>query len=89
MVLLDTATSVARSGFTKLVLYGSHGGNVGNIDDYFRDLRLETGMHTAPIRAAASNSDEWSADSAGAGSIFPSGVGNRPSFVMANSWSIS
>src|SRR5690348_6182836 len=44
MVMLDIATSVARSGFNKLVLFGSHGGNVGAIDDYFRDLRLETDM---------------------------------------------
>ena len=29
MVLKDLATSVARSGFAKLVLLGSHGGNVG------------------------------------------------------------
>jgi len=53
MVLLDTATSVARSGFTKLVLYGSHGGNVGNIDDYFRDLRLETGMRIFKMHAGS------------------------------------
>jgi creatinine amidohydrolase/Fe(II)-dependent formamide hydrolase-like protein len=44
MVLLDTAMSVARSGFQKLLLFGSHGGNVGLIDDYFRDLHIETGM---------------------------------------------
>jgi creatinine amidohydrolase len=44
MVLLDTAMSVARSGFSKLLLFGSHGGNVGAIDDYFRDLHIETGL---------------------------------------------
>ena len=38
MVLLDTAMSVARSGFQKLLLLCSHGGNVGLIDDCFRDL---------------------------------------------------
>ena len=31
MVLRDLAASVARSGFTKLVLLGSHGGNVGTL----------------------------------------------------------
>jgi creatinine amidohydrolase len=49
MVLLDIATSVARSGFTKLVLYGTHGGNVGAIDDFFRDLRIETRMRVFKI----------------------------------------
>jgi creatinine amidohydrolase/Fe(II)-dependent formamide hydrolase-like protein len=39
MVLRDLALSVARSGFSKLVLLGSHGGNVGTLDDVFRDLR--------------------------------------------------
>ncbi|MGH7416887.1 MAG: creatininase family protein, partial [Candidatus Rokuibacteriota bacterium] len=36
MVLKDLAASVARSGFGKLVLLGSHGGNVGTLDDFFR-----------------------------------------------------
>jgi creatinine amidohydrolase len=49
MVLLDIAISVARSGFTKLVLYGTHGGNVGAIDDFFRDLRIETKMRVFKI----------------------------------------
>jgi creatinine amidohydrolase len=49
MVLRDLAASVARSGFTKLVLLGSHGGNVGALDDCFRDLRLETGLRVFKI----------------------------------------
>src|SRR5205823_7177087 len=53
MVMMDTAISVARSGFTKLVLYGSHGGNVGNIDDYFRDLRMETGLRVFKMHAGS------------------------------------
>jgi creatinine amidohydrolase len=44
MVLFDTAMSVARTGFKKLLLFGSHGGNVGLIDDVFRDLHIETGI---------------------------------------------
>ena len=49
MVLKDLAASVARSGFTKLVLLGSHGGNVGTTDDYFRDLRMETDLRVFKI----------------------------------------
>jgi creatinine amidohydrolase len=50
MVLLDIASSVARSGFGKLLLFNSHGGNVGLIDDYFRDLRIETGLRVFKIQ---------------------------------------
>jgi len=50
MVLLDIARSVARSGFEKLLLLNSHGGNVGLIDDSFRDLRLETGLRVFKIQ---------------------------------------
>lgn len=53
MVLLDIATSVARSGFTKLVLYGTHGGNVGAIDDFFRDLRIETRMRVFKVHSGS------------------------------------
>ena len=48
-VLMDLATSVARSGFTKLVLLGSHGGNVGTTDDFFRDLRIETDLRVFKV----------------------------------------
>lgn len=51
MVMLDIATSVARSGFKKLVLVNSHGGNVGAIDDFFRDLRIETDMRIFKIHS--------------------------------------
>jgi creatinine amidohydrolase/NitT/TauT family transport system ATP-binding protein len=53
MVLLDIATSVARSGFSKLVVYGTHGGNVGAIDDFFRDLRIETRMRIFKIHSGS------------------------------------
>src|SRR5262245_53993010 len=49
MVLKDLALSVAPSGFTKLALLGSHGGNVGTTDDYFRDLRMETDLRVFKI----------------------------------------
>jgi len=49
MVLRDLAMSVARSGFGKLVLLGSHGGNVGTLDDVFRDLRIETDIRVFKI----------------------------------------
>jgi len=48
-VMMDIAKSVARSGFSKLVLVGSHGGNNGIIDDYFRDLRMATGLRVFKI----------------------------------------
>jgi creatinine amidohydrolase len=53
MLLLDIATSVARSGFGKLVLFGSHGGNVGAIDDFFRDLRIETQLRVFKIHSGS------------------------------------
>jgi creatinine amidohydrolase len=48
-VMMDVAKSVARSGFSKLVLFTSHGGNVGIVDDFFRDLRMETGLRVFKI----------------------------------------
>jgi creatinine amidohydrolase len=48
-VMMDIAKSVARSGFSKLVLIGSHGGNNGIIDDYFRDLKMATGLRVFKI----------------------------------------
>ena len=52
MVLLDLARSVARSGFSKLVLLGSHGGNVGTTDDFFRDLRMEADLRVFKLFVA-------------------------------------
>jgi len=48
-VMMDIAKSVARAGFGKLVLLGSHGGNNGIIDDYFRDLKIATGLRVFKI----------------------------------------
>src|SRR5207244_2252422 len=36
-------------GLGKLVLLGSHGGNVGTLDDVFRDLRIETDIRIFKI----------------------------------------
>ena len=52
-VMMDIAKSVARSGFSKLVLAGSHGGNNGIIDDYFRDLQLATGLRVFKIHVGS------------------------------------
>ncbi len=53
MVLMDTAMSVARTGFKKLVLLGSHGGNVGLLDDYFRDLHMASGLRIFKVQVGA------------------------------------
>src|SRR4051794_2004270 len=52
-VMMDIAKSVARSGFSKLVLCGSHGGNNGIIDDYFRDLQIATGLRVFKIHVGS------------------------------------
>lgn len=43
-VLNDIAKSVAASGFKKLVLFNSHGGNTDMLNLISRDLRIELGM---------------------------------------------
>src|SRR3954447_12413210 len=48
-VMMDIGRSVARSGFSKLVLAPSHGGNHGIVDDYFRDLEMATGLRVFKI----------------------------------------
>lgn len=53
MVLMDIAMSVARTGFSKLVLLGSHGGNVGLLDDYFRDLHIASGLRVFKIQVGS------------------------------------
>ena len=45
-VLRDLGASVAASGFQKLVLYNSHGGNTSLVDVMARDLRAEFGLRT-------------------------------------------
>jgi creatinine amidohydrolase/Fe(II)-dependent formamide hydrolase-like protein len=56
-LLADVAASAARSGFRRLVLLNSHGGNVPLVDMVARDIRVETGLMVFPLhlqRLAAS-----------------------------------
>ena len=43
-VLRDLGASIAASGFKKLVLYNTHGGNTSLVDVMARDLRAEVGL---------------------------------------------
>lgn len=45
-VVRDVGASVAASGFKKLVLYNTHGGNTSLVDVMARDLRAEFGLCT-------------------------------------------
>lgn len=45
-VVRDLGASVAASGFQKLVLYNTHGGNTSLVDVLARDLRAEFGLRT-------------------------------------------
>ena len=45
-VVRDLGASVTASGFQKLVLYNTHGGNTSLVDVLARDLRAEFGLRT-------------------------------------------
>ena len=45
-VVRDIGASLAASGFKKLVLYNTHGGNSSLVDVMARDLRAEFGLRT-------------------------------------------
>ena len=45
----DIARSVARSGFRRLVLFNSHGGNVSVVETAARDARRSTGLMVFPF----------------------------------------
>lgn len=45
-VVRDLGASLAAGGFTKLVLYNTHGGNTSLVDVLARDLRAEFGLRT-------------------------------------------
>lgn len=45
-VVRDIGESIAASGFRKLVLYNTHGGNTSLVDVLARDLRAEFGLRT-------------------------------------------
>jgi creatinine amidohydrolase len=51
-VLRDLGASVARSGFRKLVLYNTHGGNTSLIDVMARDLRAEFNLRTFALHGS-------------------------------------
>jgi creatinine amidohydrolase len=51
-VLRDLGASVARSGFRKLVLYNTHGGNTSLIDVMARDLRAEFNLSTFALHGS-------------------------------------
>lgn len=48
-VVRDVAASVARSGFRRLVLFNSHGGNVSVLETVARDARRATGLMVFPF----------------------------------------
>ena len=45
-VVRDLGASIAASGFEKVVLYNTHGGNTSLVDVLARDLRAEFGLRT-------------------------------------------
>jgi creatinine amidohydrolase len=45
-VVRDLGASISASGFTKLALYNTHGGNASLVDVLARDLRAEFGLRT-------------------------------------------
>ena len=52
-VVRDLGASIAASGFKKLVLYNTHGGNSSLVDVMARDLRAEFGLRTFRCLAPA------------------------------------
>jgi creatinine amidohydrolase len=52
-VIRDIGASVAASGFKRLVLYNSHGGNTALDDVMCRDLRAEFGLRTFYLSSSA------------------------------------
>ena len=52
-VVRDIGASIAASGFRKVVLYNSHGGNTSLVDVLARDLRAEFGLRTFSLFGSA------------------------------------
>lgn len=52
-VVRDIGASIATSGFKKLVLYNTHGGNTSLVDVLARDLRAEFGLQTFTLFGSA------------------------------------
>ena len=57
-VIRDLGASLAASGFRKLVLYNTHGGNSPLVDVMARDLRAEFGLRTFALYGSAGVSFE-------------------------------
>ena len=57
-VIRDLGASLAASGFRKLVLYNTHGGNSSLVDVMARDLRAEFGLRTFALYGSAGVSFE-------------------------------
>jgi creatinine amidohydrolase len=49
----DLGASIAAGGFTKVVLYNTHGGNTSLVDVLARDLRAEFGLRTFSLFGSA------------------------------------
>ena len=52
-VVRDIGASIAASGFTRVVLYNTHGGNTSLVDVLARDLRAEFGLRTFSLFGSA------------------------------------
>jgi creatinine amidohydrolase len=52
-VVRDLGASIAASGFKKLALYNTHGGNTSLVDVLARDLRAEFGLRTFSLFGSA------------------------------------
>jgi creatinine amidohydrolase len=52
-VVRDLGASITASGFKKLVLYNTHGGNASLVDVLARDLRAEFGLRTFSLHGSA------------------------------------
>jgi creatinine amidohydrolase len=72
-VVRDLGASVKASGFKRLVLYNTHGGNTSLADVMARDLRAEFGLRTFYLTGAAGVA--FGVAGAGAGVWFPCGRG--------------
>ena len=57
-VVRDIGASIAASGFRKVVLYNTHGGNTSLVDVLARDLRAEFGLRTFSLFGSAGASFE-------------------------------
>jgi creatinine amidohydrolase len=82
MVLQDIAASLARSGFRKLLLFNTHGGNADLLGMMAREIRAATGLAVYRLDpGAVGYSDPFTDDEEKAGGIHAGDV--ETSLVMA------